>query len=76
MALVIQERWGEVEPFLRRLDLAGARGSALATAVATAARDEVAGGRSRKTSHRELRALGYVGLSETLAFRSTDLAVR
>ena len=76
MALVIQERWGEVEPFLRRLDLAGARGSALATAVATAARDEVAGGRSRKTSHRELRALGYVGLSETLAFRSADLAVR
>jgi hypothetical protein len=48
----------------------------VAAAVATAARDEMAGGRSRKTSHRELKALGYIGLSETLAFRSTDRAFR
>jgi hypothetical protein len=69
MALVIRERWGELEPFLRRLDQAGARGSALAEAVATAARGEMAGGRSRKASHHRLRELGYIGLSETLSFR-------
>jgi len=70
MALVVQERWNDLRSPLDRLDQAAAVGSALARAVATAARGEMAGGHSRKTSHHELKALGYIGLSETLAFRS------
>ena len=76
MALVVQERWDDLAPSLDRLDQAAGRGSRLANAVATAARGEMAGGLSRKTSHRELKALGYIGLSETLTFRSVDVAVR
>ena len=68
MALVVQERWGELEPALARLDRATMRGSAVARAVATAARGEMAG-ESREISHHDLRALGYIGLSEILAFR-------
>jgi len=72
IAFVVQERWGELESWLIRLDRAATRGSALARAVATAARGEMAAGRaSRDTSHRDLRTLGYIGLSEALAFRST-----
>jgi class 3 adenylate cyclase/tetratricopeptide (TPR) repeat protein len=70
MALVVQERWADLASPLGRLDRAAARGSALARAVATAARDEMAGGLAREISHRELRTLGYTGVSETLAFRS------
>ena len=75
MALVVQARWNELTSPLDRLDQAAGRGSRLAKAVATAARGEMAGDRSR-TSHRELRELGYIGLSQTLAFRSADVAVR
>ena len=71
MALVVQERWGELESALGRLDRAAALGSALASALATAARGEMAGGSAaREASHRELRSLCYIGLSETLAFRA------
>jgi tetratricopeptide (TPR) repeat protein len=70
MALVVQGRWNELEAALSRLDRGAARGSALARAIATAARGEMAGGVDRGASHSELRALGYVGVSETLAFRS------
>jgi hypothetical protein len=45
MALVVQERWGELPSALDRLDHAAARGSALARAVATAARGEWLAGR-------------------------------
>jgi hypothetical protein len=70
LALVVQGRWNELEAALSRLDRGAARGSALARAIATAARGEMAGGVDRGASHSELRALGYVGVSETLAFRS------
>ena len=70
MALVVQERWEELETSLARLDRAAVRGSALAGAIATAARGERDGAQTRDVSHRELRALGYVGLSEILALRS------
>jgi class 3 adenylate cyclase/tetratricopeptide (TPR) repeat protein len=76
MALVVQERWDDLRSRLDRLDQAAAVGSALARAVAAAARGEMAGGHSRKTSHRELKALGYIGLSETLTFRSVELTAR
>ena len=69
MALVLQARWTELETWLDRLDEAAARGSGLARAVAAAARGE-RDGSDRNASHRELRALGYVGLSETLAMRA------
>jgi hypothetical protein len=70
MALVVQGRWKELESALSRIDHGAARGSALARAIATAARGEMAGGTDRDSSHSELRALGYIGVSETLAFRS------
>ena len=70
MALVVQGRWDDLEAPLERLDRAAGNGSALSTAVATAARGEMAGGPARERSHQALRALGYIGLSETLAFRS------
>jgi hypothetical protein len=70
MALVVQGRWKELESSLSRLDHGAARGSALARAIATAARGEMAGGADRDSAHSELRALGYIGVSETLAFRS------
>ncbi|HYV23413.1 MAG TPA: AAA family ATPase [Candidatus Bathyarchaeia archaeon] len=75
LALVTQERWSELESSLVRLDRAAARGSALAGAVATAARGERDGGsEARDVSHGELRRLGYVGLSEVLAFRPATTA--
>ena len=69
MACVVQERWDDLASPLDRLDRAAAHGSALAKAVATAARGEMARA-PRESSHQELRALGYRGISETLAFRS------
>ena len=69
MACVVQERWDDLASPLDRLDRAAAHGSALAKAVATAARGEMARA-PRESSHHELRALGYGGISETLAFRS------
>ena len=69
MALVVQERWVDLAAPLDRLDQAAARGSGLARAFATAARGEMNGGLAVERSHQELRALGYIGLSETLAFR-------
>jgi len=68
MALVVQKRWDDLKAPLDLLDRSASRGSALAKAVATAVRGEMAGA-SSDVSHRELRALGYVGISETLAFR-------
>jgi hypothetical protein len=70
MALVVQERWDDLKSPLDRLDQAAARGSGLARAFATAARGEVNGGLAVESAHQDLRALGYIGLSETLAFRS------
>lgn len=70
MALVVQERWDDLAAPLDRLDQAAARGSGLARAVATAARGEMSGGPAGDSAHQELRALGYIGLSEALAFRS------
>jgi hypothetical protein len=74
MALVVQERWDDLTSSLDRLDEAAGRGSHLANAVATAARGEMAGAQDRERSHRELKTLGYIGLSETLTFRSADRA--
>ncbi|MDQ2915064.1 MAG: AAA family ATPase [Chloroflexota bacterium] len=70
MGLVVQTRWGDLGPWLDRLDRAAVTGSPLARAVATAARGEMAGRTDRDVSHRELRELGYAGLSQTLAARS------
>src|SRR6266576_1866872 len=68
MAIVVQERWGELEPAVARLDRAATRGSAVARAVATAARGEMAG-KSRAISHHSLRGFRFTGLSDILAFR-------
>ena len=70
MACVVQERWGDLDSPLDQLDAGAGHGSALAKAVATAARGEMVDGPARASSHQELRTLGYLGLSEVLAFRS------
>ena len=69
--LVISDRTVEshVEHIRNKLGVRS-RAQVATWAVATAARGEMAGGLSRKTSHRELKALGYLGLSEALTFRS------
>ena len=77
MALVVRERWADLEAALTRVDHAAANGSALARAVALAARGEMASGTSgRDRGHHELRSLGYLGLSQVLAFRTGEQIAR
>ena len=72
LALVVQERWRELESSLVRLDRGAKQGSALARALAVAARGEMSrGSAGRDVTHHALRKLGYAGMSEVLAFRTT-----
>jgi len=65
----------QVFPRSIRLSLSSRRrGSAVAPAVATAARGEMAG-ESRQISYHDLRALGYIGLSDIFAFRSATVTI-
>jgi hypothetical protein len=70
IALTIQERWGDLEDPLRRLDEVAGKGGKLCGALAAAIREEEAAtkGGSRPT-HAILRDLGYFGFSELLSFR-------
>ena len=74
VALTMLERWDELSAVLARLDEFAADGARLAEAVAAAIREEEAtthGG--QPPSHEELRALGYLGISELLRFRPARL---
>lgn len=70
IALTVLERWAELGPPLARLDACAAGGSRLAGAAAAAIREEqAAAGDGPAPTHGELRALGYLGVSEILRFR-------
>jgi class 3 adenylate cyclase/tetratricopeptide (TPR) repeat protein len=66
LAYVATARWSDAEQLLGELDAIGSRGGAFASALASAMREEIAGG---ARTHRELRDLGYHGISEVLAYR-------
>ena len=66
IGLAMLERWPELPPYLARLDAAAAKGARVAGAVASAIREEEAGG---GRGHGALRQLGCHGLSELIAFR-------
>lgn len=71
IAFVVLGRWAELDPLLASFDARAQRGGAMLGALSAAIREEraAANGGPRPT-HRELRALGYRGLSELLGFRA------
>ena len=72
VAATVLERSDMAEGPLARLDACAAGGSRLATAVATAIREEAAAkGSGPQHDHSELRQLGYLGISDLLRFRAT-----
>jgi tetratricopeptide (TPR) repeat protein len=69
LALVMLERWDDLDPVLERLDELGRGGGKLGRALAAAVREERAAGDGPAPRHRELRELGYLGFSQLLSFR-------
>ena len=75
LAYALLRRWDDLERMLPRFDELAAKGAALLGAFAAAAREEIAADRGGPApAHRELRALGYLGLSELLSFTSPPQA--
>jgi class 3 adenylate cyclase/tetratricopeptide (TPR) repeat protein len=75
IALTVIEQWDELGPVLARLDACASGGSRLAGAAAAAIREEQAAtGGGTAPTHEELRALGYLGISEILRFRAASVA--
>ncbi len=75
IALTILERWDALEPVLARLDEFAVQGARLAEAAAGAIREEEAVARGGPApTHDQLRALGYLGISELLRFRPALVA--
>ena len=63
-------RWNDLERMLPQFDALAAKGAALLGAFAAAAREQIAAGKGGPApAHRELRALGYLGLSELLSYQ-------
>jgi class 3 adenylate cyclase/tetratricopeptide (TPR) repeat protein len=76
VVLTMLERWDEVPPVLARLDEFAAAGARLPEATAAAIREEEAGAHGGPPpTHEELRALGYLGISELLRFRPAQPTV-
>jgi hypothetical protein len=69
---VMLERWEKLAEPLARLEHCAAGGSRLAAAVAAAVGEErnVGQAGSAQPEHRELRALGYLGISQLFAYRT------
>src|SRR5262249_9502815 len=64
LALVLLRRWDDLRAMLPRFDELARKGAPLLGAFAGAVREEVAAaGGGPAPTHRELRALGYLGLS-------------
>jgi hypothetical protein len=75
IALTMLERWDGLKPALARLDELALHGARLAEAAAAAIREEEAAARGgRAPTHDQLRALGYLGISELLRFRPALVA--
>lgn len=74
IALTMLEGWDGLGPSLDRLDRFARSGSRLAAAVAEAIGEEQAAKRGGPpTTHPELAALGYAGLSQLLRFRPANV---
>ena len=72
MSFVVLGRWDDVDPWLARFDERARRGGKMLGALSAAIREERAAASGGPTpSHRELRELGYRGLSELLSFRAS-----
>ncbi len=71
IALAMQERWDELDPVLARFDDIERRGGRVLGALARAIREEASAARGGPaTGHREVRALGYIGLSDLISYRA------
>jgi class 3 adenylate cyclase len=71
ISLVILGRWGDVDPLLATFDQHARHGGQMLGALSAAIREEgVAANGGPRPTHRELRDLGYRGLSELLSFRA------
>jgi len=71
LALTVAGRWDEVPRALAPLDDVAGRGGRVAGALAAAIREEMeAAPGGPAPGHHELRALGYLGLSEVVRFRT------
>ena len=70
LAYALLRRWDDLERMLPQFEVLAAKGAALLGAFAAAAREQIAAGRGGPApAHRELCALGYIGLSELLSFQ-------
>ena len=70
LAYALLRRWDELERMLPQFEVLAAKGAALLGAFAAAAREQIAAGRGGPApAHRELCALGYLGLSELLSYQ-------
>jgi hypothetical protein len=71
LAYALLARWADLERMLPQFDALAAKGAPFLGAFAAAVREEIAAARGGgpAPTHRELRALGYRGFSELLAYR-------
>jgi tetratricopeptide (TPR) repeat protein len=71
LARVLLARWTDLEGMLPQFDALAAKGAPLLGAFAAAVREEIAAASAAgpTPAHRELRALGYLGLSQLLSYR-------
>jgi class 3 adenylate cyclase/tetratricopeptide (TPR) repeat protein len=77
ITLTLLEEWDSLPPVHARLDEFAAQGARMAEAAAAAIREEEAAARGGPPpTHDQLRALGYLGISELLRFRPAQVSVR
>jgi tetratricopeptide (TPR) repeat protein len=71
LAYALLRRWADLEAMLPGFDALAAKGAPLLGAFAVAVREEIAAATTGGPvpTHRELRALGYLGFSELLRYR-------
>jgi hypothetical protein len=75
LAYALLRRWDDLEGMLPRFDELAAKGAPFLGAFAAALREEIAAARGGLSpGHRELRELGYRGLSDVLASRPPPAA--
>jgi hypothetical protein len=72
VSAVMMERWDMLAEPLERLHYCAARGSSLAAAVVAAIDEERSADEAgrEQPAHRELQALGYLGISQLLRYRT------
>jgi len=74
VALTMLERWDELDEVLRPLERVVVKGSPYLDALVAAIREEMAAARGGPAPrHEKLRDLGYVGWSQLLAYRPSEM---